>query len=118
MSNKYTNNEWNALMREWESSGETRNAFCRRKGIKFVSFRNRRYELMREARRDSEGPSQTESPGKLLPVRVAEAPVAPPAPIPDLFLQFPSGVCLRFVVGTSVDYLSRLSFAMVGRSAC
>jgi len=99
-------------MKEWERSGQTQEAFCRRKGIKFVTFKNHRYDLMRETR------EQTDSPGKLLPVRIPELPVTAPAPDPDLFLQFPSGACLRFVVGTSVDYVSRLTLAMASRRTC
>lgn len=110
MKQPSTAHNWNALMKEWERSGETQEAFCRRKGIKFITFRNRRYELMRDAK-------QTNLPGQLLPVRIAEATVASPVSEPDLFLQFPGGACLRFVVGTSVDYLSRLTVAM-GRQTC
>lgn len=101
-------------MEEWERSGETQTVFCLRQGIKLKLFRNHRYEIMKKARQ-----GLAQAPSNLLPVHVV--PAKPSTPIltsPELFLQFPNGMCLRFSAGTPVDYVSGLSLAMMPRRVC
>ena len=58
------------------------------------------------------------SPICLLPVQIKKPVTMAPESNPDLCLQFPSGTCLRFIVGTSTDYVSRLASAMLRGHAC
>lgn len=106
-----TRSEWNALIEEWERGNETQAAFCRRQGLSYMTFRNRRHDLMHKSRRQPKPPV-------MLPVQVVETQAPSSDLTPDLFLQFPNGACLRFVAGTSVAYLSSLVEAIVVRRAC
>ena len=112
MANKRTRSEWNSLIEEWERGNETQAAFCRRHNLGYMTFRNRRHDLMQNARRQSTSPV-------MLPVQIVEtsSPVSDRV-APELFLQFPNGACLRFVTGTSVAYVSSLVEAIVVRHAC
>lgn len=111
MVNNRTKSEWSALFEEWERSGETQTAFCRRRDIKYINFRNRRYEQMKKAR-----PASASS--IMLPVKIKATPTPPLSPAPELFLQLPNGACLRFVTGTSVAYVSSLVAAIVSERGC
>jgi hypothetical protein len=111
MIKTHTRSEWNALIEEWERGTETQAAFCRRRGVEYATFRNRRYEFMQKSRREPKLPV-------MLPVQIVETQAPSSDPTPDLFLQFPNGACLRFVTGTSAAYVSSLVEAIVVRHAC
>ena len=106
-----TRSEWNELIEEWERGTETQAAFCRRHNLSYMTFRNRRHDLMQKSRRQSKSPV-------MLPVQITETPKPASESAQELFLQLPNGACLRFVAGTSVAYLSSLVEAIVVRRAC
>jgi hypothetical protein len=103
--------EWATLYGEWQKSGETQRVFCKRKGISFSSFKNRHRSMRRKV--NGVGIDR-----QILPVRVIADQAAASEFSPDVFLQFPNGLCLRFVVGTCVGYIASLVEAMGGSKPC
>jgi len=99
---------WRELIREYESGDrrETQTAFARRRGVSVGTFRLWLYRVRRER---TTGPA-------LVPVRVLSS-TAPTARWRDdvsLELELPSGVRLRFPVGTDGGYLAALVARLIG----
>jgi hypothetical protein len=112
---------WKKLVADFESSDLTQREFASERGISFSNLRNWIYRLRKEARPliEASPASSRQAPtrvasrrvSRLVPVRVlASAPkarlVEPASALLELAL--PSGVAVRFPVGTDPSYLRAL----------
>ncbi len=91
-----TRSQWQRLVEDWERSGLTQAAYCRKKGISVASLQRWKRLLAEDDRSTAEqnpgqGPSQT-----FLPVRLVERPDL--AAGADLTVVLPDGV--RIEVGS------------------
>ena len=110
-----TNEQAQALYDEWRASGETQRAFLIRKRLNLKLFHNHYPNLnIRFRTRKSETL-------QMLPIKVlapaVENVILSDTPL-ELSLQFSGGSCLRFRVGTPVEYLGRLAHALESGHVC
>ena len=97
--------DWQRLSKEWECSGLSQKQFCEERGISYISFCYRRGELRKRERQKSRlypVPAQPRAVGQFIPVSVEpEEPKtvtrkAAVPPTPEVEVQLPFGVVLRF----------------------
>lgn len=109
--------DWAALIRQVEATGESPAAFCAKRRIRLRTFEWWRWQLRRDVasdkKRSSRKTSSTKSrqPVRLLPV-VVSGPVATPTHI-ELSIR---DVAVRVEVGTSIAYIGELVAEL--RSRC
>lgn len=96
---------WRKTVAAFESSGATRADFCERRGLVVSTLQHWRQQFRREAK----------SPAfALVHVEPLQAPEPPPRP-KMVEATLPSGLSLRFEIGTDPHYLSSL---LAGLSGC
>ncbi len=101
--------EWVRVAEEYEGSGLTQREFAEQRGMKLSTLQSWVY---RRRRQESAAPQR---PVRLLPVQVATAPVESERSSLEVFTA--SGVRVRLVAGTDVEYVARL-VAALERQAC
>ena len=112
---------WTKLVADFESSDLTQREFATERGISLSNLRYWIYRLRKESRplvaeeprRSDQAPERVdaEEGSRLVPVRVvASAPKARHGEVIELAL--PSGVVLRFPVGTDPEYLRLVAAAL------
>ena len=105
-----------ALYDEWKDSGETQKAFLSRKKLKLSVFKNHYANLNIRSPRRRRGETLQMLPVNVLAQGVEN--IALSEALLELSLQFSGGNCLRFRVGTPVEYLGRLAHALESRRVC
>jgi len=119
---------WTKLVADFESSDLTQREFATERGISFSNLRNWIYKLRKESRPlvaeppkvPRQAPEQAPAPGgsRLVPVRVVASAAKPRTQEVVkgggelLELALPSGVRVRFPVGTDLKYLCSLTAAL------
>lgn len=120
---------WVRLVADFEASDLTQREFATERGISFSNLRNWLYKLRKESRPlepeppkvPGQAPERAPAPGgsRLVPVRVVASAAKPrtavvmPAPGDELLeIALPSGVRVRFPVGTDPRYLRSLTAAL------
>jgi hypothetical protein len=114
MRAKRTREEWAALIRQVEATGEPMKAFCAKRRIRLKTFEWWRWQLRRAAAR-----KKTQSSRKRAALAVRLIPVEMPAPatrLPTHVEMSVRDVQLRIEVGTSVSYVGELVVEL--RSRC
>lgn len=111
---------WTRLVSDWESTELSQPEFARERGISVHALRYWRYRLRSEAKSPILPPAETENVVgtsapkqdlRLLPVRAVDSAPKARQPLTSrefLELVLPSGVCVRFRVGTDPRYLRAL----------
>jgi transposase len=119
---------WTKLVADFESSDLTQREFATERGISFSNLRNWIYKLRKESRPlvaesprvPRQAPEQASPPrgSRLVPVRVVASAAKPRTQVVVkgggelLELALPSGVRVRFPVGTDLQYLRSLTAAL------
>ena len=110
MRARRTREDWAALIRQVEASGESPAAFCAKRRIRLRTFEWWRWQLRRDVvsdkKRSSRKPASTKSRQsvRLMPVVVAGPAAATPTHI-ELSIR---DVAVRVEVGTSIAYIGEL----------
>lgn len=118
MRARRTREDWAALIRQVEATGESPEAFCAKRRIRLRTFEWWRWQLRRdvplEKKRPSRKPASTKSrrPVRLMPVVVAGPAAATPTYI-ELSIR---DVAVRVEIGTSIAYVGELVAEL--RSRC
>lgn len=92
---------WEVLVEDWSSSGLSQKAFCDQRGVSFSNFMKERSRLIKlgvgppSARVVAAKGSPTKSFSQFIPVSV-ESPLPPPAATPEIVIELPLGVVIRF----------------------
>ena len=103
MRARKSRDEWAAIVRAFERSGQSHVEFCSKRGLEVRSFRGWLYRL-RKAKQAA--PEVT-----LVPVEVTPGPSSPlvtRASFPSELIVVVSGVDVRVSVGTDIEYVARL----------
>ncbi|HYD53172.1 MAG TPA: hypothetical protein VEA99_11110 [Gemmatimonadaceae bacterium] len=120
---------WVRLVADFEASDLTQREFATERGISFSNLRNWLYKLRKESRPlapepakvPGQAPEREPASGgsRLVPVRVVASAAKPrtavvmPAPGEEMLeIALPSGVRVRFPVGTDPRYLRSLTAAL------
>jgi hypothetical protein len=99
---------WTKVIAELEQSGLTHQDFATKREVSIHGLRMWLYRLRRER-----GGSGRKSKGlRLLPVRVRRAQIVPERSVLELAI---NGIAVRFVDGTSVQYVAELAGALRDR---
>ena len=99
---------WTTVVADFEKSGLTHQDFATQREVSIHSLRLWLYRI----RRERGGPRRKPKGVRLLPVRVRRAPVVVERSVLELAV---NGVGVRFVEGTSVQYVAELAGALRDR---
>ena len=101
-NSKPVNPNWNKLIPEWESSGESQKSFCEKRQLNISTFTYWRGKLNTDK--------------KVVPqVKFGEMNIKPASPL--LKLNLPNGVCLMIPAGADKNKLG-IIFELLGIQAC
>ena len=81
--------DWAALNEQWTRSGLAQKEFCRRQGVSYQAFLKARREYIRAEAAAVDGVEPEFAP--FIPVNIA-----PPQPSPEIVVELPMGVTIRF----------------------
>ena len=110
MRAKRTREDWAALIRQVEGSGESPRAFCAKRRIRLKTFEWWRWQLRRQGTLEKTGgrgkhaSAKSRSPVRLIPV-VVSGPTTPTSTHLELAI---GNVAVRVEIGTSVAYVGEL----------
>ena len=119
---------WTKLVADFETCDLTQREFATERGISFSNLRNWLYKLRKESRPlrsepakvPGQAPERTPAPegSRLVPVRVVASAAKPRRPVVAgdghemLEVALPSGIRVRFPVGTDPRYVRSLAAAL------
>jgi hypothetical protein len=100
MGARKSRSEWASIVRAFERSGETHDAFCEERRLNLGSFRGWLYKLRRREQRPKDI--------QMVPVEVVATPVLERASTGEVFVELGGELRVRVPVGVEPQYVAAL----------